>query len=182
MSIAAMADNRLLRTTESNQPAGGATVDVPEGAKVPGVDTGTLNSIVQWIPIETIGAYVFLQQLFLNPLTKPSNQALEAIDYSARWHVWWVGVALTVITIPLYTAVKAKAAKAKFKLPLAEALLGTLAFVLWAAALPDSPFDDWSWWSTDYGVAAITISALLINPIATLLNLQAQWGKAVTTA
>jgi hypothetical protein len=30
----------------------------------------------------------------------------------------------------------------------------------------------------DYGVAAVTISAVLLNPIATLLGFKTQWGKA----
>ena len=59
-------------------------------------------------------------------------------------------------------------------------VLGAGAFVLWAAALPETPFNDWKSWNPDYGVAAITISALFLNPGATLLGLKAQWGKSPT--
>lgn len=177
MSVAALADNRLLRSTPAEVPAGDPAVELPDGAKVPGVKEGVLNAIVQWIPVETIGAYVFLQQLFLDPLTPGAGEKLHELDFSARWNVFFVGLALTLLTIPLYTAVKAKLATAGFKFPLAETLLGTLAFVLWAAALSDSPASDWDWWTPDYGVAAVTLSAVLLNPIALLLNLKAQWGK-----
>jgi len=182
MSVAALADNRLLRsapdTVEAGQPAG---LELPDGAKVPGVKEGALNSIVQWIPIETIGVYVFLQQLFLDPLVPGAGEELHELSFSARWNVFIVGLVLTILTIPLYTALKAKLATADFHVPIAETVLGTLAFILWAAALPDSPAGDWEWWTPDYGVAAITVSALLLNPIATLFGLKAQWGKAPST-
>jgi hypothetical protein len=179
MSVAAMADNRLLRNTPTTVGAGQIeAAQLPDGAKVPGVKEGALNSIVQWIPIETIGVYVFLQQLFLDPLNARPGQSLHELDHAARWNVFWVVLVLTILTIPLYTALKAKVATADFKLPVAETLIGALAFVLWAAALPDTPLNDWDTWNPDYGVAAITVSALFLNPIATLLGLKAQWGKA----
>lgn len=179
MSIAALADNRLLRSTPSTVPADGVAVaELPAGGKVPGVKEGALNAIVQWIPVETIGAYIFLQQLFLDPLSLPAGQKIENLDYSARWNVVLVGLILTVVTIPLYTALKAKLATADFKVPVAETILGSVAFVLWAAALPDTPLADFKGWSPDYGVAAITLSAIVLNPIATIFNLKAQWGKA----
>jgi hypothetical protein len=177
MSVAALADNRLLRSTPETVPEGQPAVAELEGAKVPGVKEGGLNSIVQWIPIETIGVYVFLQQLFLDPLKPAASQSLDQLNFSARWHVFFVGLVLTILTVPLYTALKAKLATATFKFPLGETVIGTLAFVLWAAALPETPLDDWAWWSPDYGVAAITVSALLLNPIAVLLGLKAEWGK-----
>lgn len=178
MSVAALADNRLLRSTPDNVPRGApAAAEAPSGAKIPGVKEGTLNAIVQWIPVETIGVYVFLQQLFLDPLKAAPATNLDQLDFSAHWRVFWVGLVLTVLTVPLYTAMKAKIATAEFKFPLAETIIGAIAFVLWAAALPDSPLNDWSWWTPDFGVAAITVSALLLNPIAVLLNLKAQWGK-----
>jgi hypothetical protein len=179
MSVAALADNRLLRETPETIPEGQPVVaELPRAGKVPGVKEGALNSIVQWIPIETIGAYVFLQQLFLDPLNPGPGEKLHALGFTARWNVFIVGVVLTVLTIPLYTAMKAKLATANFKFPLAETVLGTFAFVLWAAALPDTPANDWEWWSPDYGVAAITLSALLLNPLAVIFGLKAQWGKA----
>lgn len=179
MSVAALADNRLLRSTGGTVEDGEVAIaELPGGGKVPGVKEGALNSIVQWIPIETIGVYVFLQQLFLDPVSVPAGHTLASLNYSARWHVFWIGLLLTVVTIPRYTALKAKIATASFHLPVGETIIGTVAFVLWAVALPDSPLDDWDWWSPDYGVAAITISAVLLNPAATLLDLKAQWGKA----
>jgi hypothetical protein len=181
MSVAALADNRLLRSTPAEVGANElAAAELPDGAKVPGVKEGALNAVVQWIPIETIGVYIFLQQLFLDPLTPGPRQELHELDFSARWNVFYIGLALTILTIPLYTALKAKAATADFAFPLAETVLGTVAFILWTAALPDTPLGDWEWWSPDYGVAAITISALFLNPVATLFNLKAQWGKAPT--
>jgi hypothetical protein len=178
VSVAALADNRLLRATparvEEGKPAAAETSD---GVKIPGVKEGTLNSIVQWIPVETIGAYVFLQQLFLDPLTPGPDQSLHELGFSARWNVFWLGLVLTLITIPLYTALKAKLATADFRFPLGETVIGGIAFALWAAALPDTAFNDWEWWSPDYGVAAITVSALFLNPTASLLGLKAQWGK-----
>lgn len=178
-----MADNRLLREA----PAAGdipadapVVVNLPAGGKVAGVNESTLNSIAQWIPIETIGAYVFLQSLFLDPLNPPAGKHLYELSFSARWHLFFIGLALTVISIPLYTAVKAKNATAAFKLPLGETIIGTIAFVLWAMALPDTPGADWKAWTPDYGVAAIAVSAILLNPIAQLLGIKAQWGKAIS--
>jgi len=183
-----MADNRLLRNTPEKLPTEGPAVtlpagetaagkELPAGAKVPGVKEDTLNSIVQWIPLETIGAYVFLQSLFLDPLKPEAGQTLHDLNYDARWNVFYIGLALTVLAVPLYTAVKQRQATANFAMPWGETVIATIAFVLWAAALPDTPAGDWKWWTPDYGVAAIAVSAVFLSPIATLLNIRAQWGK-----
>jgi hypothetical protein len=179
MSVAAMADNRLLLAAPAQVPNGAPAVVLPGGGKVAGVNEGTLNSIVQWIPIETIGVYVFLQSLFLSPLNPPVGVKLDQLDFSSRWHIFFIGLAITTLSIPLYTAMKAKQATASFKFPLGETVIGTVAFVLWALALPDTPASDWKDWTPHYGVAAIAVTAIFLNPIAVLLNIKAQWGKTV---
>ena len=172
-----MADNRLLLETPAAVGAGDTGVELPDGAKVPGVKTAYLNDLVQWIPIETIGVYIFLQSLFSDPLNPGPGQQLHELDFGSRWVVFAIGLVLTIVSVPLYTALKARRATANFKFPIGETVLGTIAFILWACALPDTPAEDWKWWNPDYGVAAIAISAVLLAPTAELLNLKAQWGK-----
>jgi hypothetical protein len=174
-----MADNRLLLEAPAQATtAQPAAVELPSGAKIPGVKEGALNAVAQWIPIETIGVYVFLQTLFLDPLNPPPGKHLYDMNFTARWEVFAVGFVITLLSVPLYTAVKAKnSATANFKFPLGETIIGAVAFVLWAMALPDTPANDWKWWNPDYGVAAIAVSAIFLNPIATLLGIKAQWGK-----
>jgi hypothetical protein len=174
-----MADNKLLKEAPSSVPAGEtAAFELPDGAKVPGVKEGTLNAVVQWIPIETIGAYVFLQTLLLDPLDPAPGLKLHELSHGSRWIVFGFGLILTLVSVPLYTAVKQRVATASFRFPLGETLIGSFAFVLWALALPDTPANGWEWWNPDYGVAAIAVSAVFLNPIATLLNIKSQWGKA----
>jgi hypothetical protein len=172
-----MADNRLLREAPGEVVAGDVAVTVPEGTKVPGVKEGTLNAIVQWIPIETIGLYVFLQELFVDPIVPAGGKELHEMDFSPRWLVFAIGLAVTVFSIPLYAALKQKQATASFRFPLGELLIGTLAFTLWAIALPDTPLDDWEWWNADFGVAALAVSAIFLDPLAQLFNIKAAWGK-----
>ena len=180
MSVAAMADNKLTRdaTAQLADDKPVETVELPEGGRVVGVRENALNAVVQWIPAETIGAYVFLLTL-LDPLEPNRGQQIYQLDFSGRWFIFALGALLTVLSVPLACAVKARLASVDFQPPVRETVIALVAFILWAIALPDTPLNDWSWWDPQYGAAAIVVSAVLLHPLAILFRINGKWTKAV---
>jgi hypothetical protein len=173
MSISAMADNRLLRTeapaAEHEQlvaPIAGrssALTGVLPAPRPQGISSDALSSLTTWIPAETITAYVGAQALLGN-LAAPQGKPLHDADFTTRWVVFALALAITPVIVWLFTKIKSRGSHKPFEWPVFEMVVASLSFVLWAVALPDTPANGIAGWQPWWGGAAI----IFITPLVSL--------------
>src|SRR5215208_493046 len=155
MSIAALADTRIQRT-EAATP----TTDAPVTRA--GIPAGVLNTLVQWVPTETVVGYVAIQAA-MEPLTPTAGQKLCRLEFTDRWVLFAIMLVLSVVLVPIYTRIKANNCSTPFQWPVLEMAISGFAFVLWAIALADSPFDDLCGFKEWHAVAAIVVGGALLG-------------------
>jgi hypothetical protein len=133
-----------------------------------------LEKITQWIPSEVVAAYVALLGIFA-----PDDSTL-------RWVLFAVGVVLVIVFVGLNAALVNKRGREKWesekrpgpapKLATKRLLtlmgVGIVAFVVWAFALPDSPFLSVTEQATRIGGALVVIVSLVMPLVAELLDLK----------
>lgn len=137
-----------------------AGADAEEEVSTNNPVTTALSAITTYIPTEVLTLYVAGVALFLsvdNPTDTP--------DYTNAWRTFWFFLALTPIVTWLVYAAKARSADLSLGLqswPYWEMIAGAIAFAVWAAALPDTPFTERSWYSADVaGFAVLFVTSLL---------------------
>jgi cytochrome c-type biogenesis protein CcmH/NrfG len=157
MAIATLADIRLSRT------------DTPP----PESTTAALNAIAAWVPSETLAAYVAVLPLLPAVVANENTKLCATGDFSDRWLLFGVMLALTLFLIPVYTAVKARRDPGvRFRGPLLEMMIGGTALAIWAFALPSSPADDFCWVETWHKALAVVVGAVVLGAAGLLLNLR----------
>jgi hypothetical protein len=176
MSIAAMATISTLKsaTTDPNtpNPGGGAQPHNASGQQMTGVPSSTLESLMLWIPTETVGAYIAAQAIVGTP-TLPASGHLYDASFGAQWLLVLAGALITWLAIIALKAQKSRAAQptaVKFKLPSFELAASTAAFLLWVLALPQSPAFSWSSWDEKYGALLVIFGTPIISLIGNALN------------
>jgi hypothetical protein len=187
VSIAAMADNRVLRSPSAPVPLPGGAPPGPQalGPPVPGpaaapapagVPSDVLSNLTLWIPAETLTAYVGAQALLGN-ITVPPGKKLYEADFTTRWVIFVSALVITPVLVGLYTKIKARTAQRAFKWPIAEMILASISFVLWAIALPDTPANNFEGWQAWWGGAAILFITPLIALGATAFGFTPDFSK-----
>ena len=174
MSISAMATVSTLKSAAqtATPPGGGAQPHAPSGKPITGVPNSTLDSLLLWIPTETVGAYIAAQAIIGTPKLPRSRHLYDA-SFRAQWLLVIGGVLLTWLAI--IAAKRQKSAGAKpnpvpFQLPTFELVASTAAFALWVIALPQSPAFSWSSWHGKYGALLVIFGTPAITLVANALN------------
>jgi len=97
--------------------------------------------VTRYIPTEIVGAYVAVATLMVTPGGSRTGQ----------WTVFYIFLAMTPVTVWLFTASRARAASKPLPLrpalwPVFELVVASVSFVLWGFTLPATPFEDFSWY------------------------------------
>jgi hypothetical protein len=120
------------------------------------IDTA-LHVLFGYIPTEVLTLYVAV----LAAVQKPNKVT------SADWIAFWSFLVATPIVVWLVYGAKVKAANKPLPLafgtwPLWEMLAAAVAYCAWAFALPNTPFGEYSWYSSALsGVAVLVASTFL---------------------
>lgn len=177
MSIVGMANVSTLKTAARSDidvanPAQGGQVHDSTGKEITGVPSGTLDSLIVWIPTETVGAYIAALAIVGAPQT-PKGGDLSSASFTSEWILVVAGVLLTWLGILAAKAQKSADAMptpVPFKIPSFELVAGTVAFLLWSLALPQSPMFAWSSWDEKWGALAVIFGTPIITAAASLLQ------------
>jgi hypothetical protein len=145
--------------------------------------TSALKNIMTYIPGEIVTTYVAVVAV-LPPVTDGASTGASITP----WVVFFVFLALTPIVSWLIYAAKAINAGdpppwSIAKWPKWEMTAATVAYVIWAAALPDNPFNGFAWYSAGVsGIILLVCSMMLglIAPIFTRTGLPASDTSADT--
>ena len=178
LSVIAMADRASAASASQRLRSGsggrrGSTVTTsPEAATADAAGEGdravaeAARAIVAYIPAEIVTAYVAATGIIPVSGEKPAG---------GQWVLMWITLAFTPFTVWALTALKAK--KATGRLPLAPAswpwlqiVIASVAFELWAFSLPNTPFENLSWYKPFIGSVALIFGTLFFGLIASLLE------------
>jgi hypothetical protein len=115
----------------------------PGPSTAPSAPENPLATIVAWIPTETIALYIAVTAA-LGDVAVPEGGAESDADFTSRWI--WLGI-LLVITAATATALsyrhqKQTSAATKFTMPIFEVSAASVAFLVWALSLPNTPLRD----------------------------------------
>ena len=123
-----------------------------------------MEKVTAFIPSEVIGAYVALSGL-LAPLYKSD-------EFKWKWVLFFICLGLIPIVMALSYALRRKDGlpTPKLFINLVLLILALVAFIVWVAALPGTPFTVYSPNVTVFGGGAVIVLAILMYPIAKLLD------------
>jgi hypothetical protein len=87
---------------------------------------------------------------------------------SADWVAFWSFLVATPIVVWLVYGAKVKAANNPLPLafgtwPIWEMLAATVAYCAWAFALPNSPFGEYSWYSSALSAVAVLVASTCLG-------------------
>jgi len=142
-------------TTPTAPPAPGPT---PGGAAP--IDTA-FNVLFGYIPTEILTLYVAVLAAVHQP-----NRVTPAI-----WTTFWCFLMATPIVVWLVYGAKLKAAQKPIPFaygtwPIWEMFAATVAYCAWAFALPDSPFLEYSWYSSALSGVVVLVASTVLGLIA----------------
>jgi uncharacterized membrane protein len=108
------------------------------------------------VPTEAIALHIAILSGAFGVLSLKQGQKANDLDYSSRRVFFFVmlGVSASLVWL-IYAAktrvtpVKEPAGKAR-DVPVFEMVIATVAMAAWAAALPDTPFADFSWYGAGF--------------------------------
>jgi hypothetical protein len=166
MSIASMVDTKL--TLQQAQDPRKASPKQPVG-----VPTNIVNQITRWIPTETITVYVALLAL-VAPLAPHSP------SFTSRWVLFGLMTAANPIVVVLLIMAK-KESGDKFKPPVFEMIIASIAFAAWAFALPDTPLSSISGYGITWNAAILTVTTTAITLVANALHRSPDFDQVMTT-
>ena len=124
------------------------------------------RAIVAYIPAEIVTVYVAAIALITVPGTKPAG---------GQWALMWITLTLTPFTVWVTAALKTKNDTGVLPLafaswPWLQIVLATVAFVLWAFSLPNTPFENLSWYKPVIGGVVLLFGTFVIGLVASLLE------------
>jgi len=149
---------------------GGVASSQPVSGQIQSTDassTGSaLSAIVAYIPTEVVTTYVAILAALG---TLASQSSFE------KWVTFWVFLGFTPVATWVVFAVKLKGRNALRRLKLKhwpwwEFFSATLAFAVWAYALPASPFSSFSWYKPGLGTAGLLFVSFLLGMLAPLFQ------------
>jgi hypothetical protein len=175
MSIVSMAevaysrDAVVRRGREMQVPRHDALPPEAGGASTSPADaiSHAVKLITTYIPTEILTLYVAGLALFI------TQGQTEPVNYRAAWNTFWAFLMATPVVVWLVFAAKVRASREPLPLsvgkwPKWEMTAATIAFVAWAAALPQTPFSQLAWYSADVAgflVLVVTAALGLVTPI-----------------
>lgn len=125
-----------------------------------------LSAIVAYIPTEVVTTYVAVLAA-LGSVTSQSS--------FEKWVTFWVFLGFTPVAQWVVFAVKLKGRNKLKNLKLKQwpwwaIFSASLAFVVWAYALPASPFSSLSWYKPGLGTAGLLFISFLLGMLAPLFQ------------
>ena len=173
MSIASMADGAIQRKLVAT----GATTQVDPRPETGEAKSRTItplkgaSEIARWIPTEAVALYIAILAGAFGALSVPSGKKLADLDYSSRWWFYSVMLVVTAALVWLIYAAKNRETSAKqpgkrANIPVFEMAIAVLVMAAWAAALPDSPFADFSWYGGWFPPIVLSTTTAVVPLIA----------------
>jgi hypothetical protein len=174
MSIASMADAAIQR---KRLPPGTST-DLVAARGAAGAGTGRTitplkgaSDLARYIPTEAIAIYIAILAGAFAALTPKPGEKASDLDYSSRWHFFFIMLGVTVGLVWLIYAAKTRPEdRRKRDVPIFEMAVATLALASWAAALPDTPFADFKWYGGWFPPLVLSTTTALLPLIAAALG------------
>ena len=161
MAIVTMTQQALNAGRPAVAARGAALEGASEPAQIGQRVTSALDQMVAYVPSEVIGIYI-------------AGVGIIGPSGRAKWGLLWLSLALIPLFIWLADRMErqsdANAPKAFAKLAWV-CLLATFAFVAWSAALPETPFLDFSANATRLGSFAAMVLAALMPKIAAAVGI-----------
>jgi hypothetical protein len=173
MSIASMADGAIQRKlTKAGAPTEvAARPATGEGKTRTITPLKGASDLARYIPTEAVALYIAILGGAFGALKVPTGEKPSSLDYSSRWHFYFIMLAVTAALVWLVYAAKTRETPAKdpgkrFNIPVFEMAIATVAMAAWAAALPDSPFADFKWYGGWFAAIVLSTSIALLPLIA----------------
>jgi hypothetical protein len=170
--MADRASRQRLRSASASRRGGSTVTTAPEPASSDATADGdraigaAARAIVAYIPAEIVTVYVAATALITVPGAKPAG---------GQWWLMWITLVLTPLTV--WATVALKTRNTTGVLPLAPAtwpwlqiVLASVAFILWAFSLPNTPFENLNWYRPVIGGVALLIGTLVVGLIASLVE------------
>jgi hypothetical protein len=132
-----------------------------EAASATKVDTG-LNLLIGYIPTEVLTLYV----AFLAVLQRQGEA-----PHRPQWIAFWCFLVITPIAVWLVFGGKLIAAQKPPPLafrtwPVWEMFAATAAYFAWAFGLPETPFAEFSWYSSGLAGFAVLLASVVLGVLA----------------
>ena len=146
-------------------PAGGAPPATSGNQTDNNVNTA-LNVLFGYIPTEVLTLYVAILGVLHKPTTQQAFQPTPA-----DWVTFYAFLVFTPIVVWLVYAAKLKGASKALPLsfgawPIWEMFAATVAYLAWAFALPNSPFNQYTWYSAALSGIAVLITSTILGLLA----------------
>ncbi len=165
---------RASRTTPTSVAPSAETGQPPvtPAGQSPGQMDTAMHVLFGYIPTEVLTLYVAV----LAAINQPDRVT------NAEWYTFWVFLAATPVVVWLVYGAKIKAAQKRLPLapgtwPVWEMFAATLAYCAWALALPNTPFNGYSWYSSALSGVVVLVTSTLLGLLAPFFQQELGVGK-----
>jgi hypothetical protein len=129
------------------------------------------SELARYIPTEALGLYIAILASAFAHLNTPVGPTLDMLNFSSRWHFYFFMLLATAALVWLVYAAKQRETPAKqpgkrYNVPLLEMAVAVTAMAAWGAALPDSPFADFSWYGGWFPPIVLSTTTALLPLVA----------------
>ena len=182
MSATSMANVAIYRGTAAAQSGTGpggvtAIARAAEGAGAPGAAappdnafTAAMKAVTTYIPTEVLTLYIAGAAIYLN-----TDGTEQGVDYDRAWLIFFGALIATPLVNALVFAAKLRSAGVAMprdvrQWPVWESIAATIAFVAVAATLPDTPFEDRSWYDRAFAGFLLGVVSLFLGLISSIIT------------
>jgi hypothetical protein len=127
-----------------------------------------MQAVTTYIPTDVLTLYVAGIAIFLST----EDGALQ--EYDKAWAIFVGALIATPLVNILVFIAKLRSAgvaipRAWWQWPVWESVAATIAFVFWAAALPATPFSDFSWYDAAFAGFLLGVVSLFLGLISSII-------------
>ncbi|MEV6012610.1 hypothetical protein AB0M29_38200 [Streptomyces sp. NPDC051976] len=170
---------RMTQVTTQIQPdLRGSRLDTETRTPAASPAASLAESVTAYIPTEVVATYVAVVGL----LQQPADQSR-----ASGWVVFWAFLGITPIAVWLGLA-RQEQVKG-LPLPVHPAswpthtwfnlIAATASFALWGFSMPGTPFQDFGWYKSPYGSAALVVGTLLLGLVSPLFQWDAESRRSL---
>ncbi len=141
----------------------GMAADVPDNPF-----TAAMKAVTTYIPTDVLALYVAGTAIFI------SVDGAITPDYDKAWAIFVGGLIATPLVNVLVFMAKLRSAgvalpSSAWGWPVWESVAATIAFIFWAAALPASPFSDFSWYDVAFAGFLLGVVSLFLGLVSSII-------------
>ncbi|MGD9713938.1 MAG: hypothetical protein AB7V46_18055 [Thermomicrobiales bacterium] len=167
MSATSMA-NAAIERAAAREHTPGARSARSQAADSDNAFTAAMNAITTYIPTDVLTLYVAGSAIFL------TTDSAGASDFDKAWWIFAGGVIATPVVNALVFLAKLRSAGVAIPRevrdwPIWESVAATIAFVFWAAALPATPFSEFSWYDAAFAGFLLGVVSLFLGLISSII-------------